>query len=160
MARRLIGGGRELRIAAAAEAAHCNAEALPGTSEIVQQLMLRLPVRLRARRNQYSNVLAVFAVPLGAFTVRPAAGLEGSLVLEVQQRVHPVGTLEVNVSAAPSVSTARPPAGHELLPSESDTPVSSSSGNDLDPGAINEHSNSGGRSSRKKEKDPGRGPSF
>jgi len=67
-------------------------------------------------------------VALGPLAVRSSLRSEKALVLEMEESIDRIGTLEIDVPSLPSVSAAGTPFGHKFLPAEGDAPVASAPG--------------------------------
>jgi hypothetical protein len=85
-ARRLIGGRREARVAAAAARAANGHHALAGRGEIAEELAGVTIAGHRAERHAHDQIAAAGASTVAALTVLAALGVVVALVTEVEQR--------------------------------------------------------------------------
>jgi hypothetical protein len=99
--------------------------------------MFRLSEDLSSGRYQDSDILAIFAMPLIAFSMAAALSLEDPLILKVQQGVHSIGTLNSNIAAFASIAAAGSASRDTLLPAKGKAAVPPASCNNLYFCAIN-----------------------
>ena len=137
-ARRAVGRGLELRIAAAADAALRQQDALARPGEVGDHGFLVLVQHLRAHRQLDDQVLAAGAAAVLAHAVMAAFGLEMLLVAEIDQRVQIVHRLGIDIAAAAAMAAVRAAELDELLAPEADRAGAAIAAADIDLGLVEE----------------------
>ncbi len=92
--------------------------------------------------NQNCYVETILAVPLVSFPVAAPLRLEYAFILEMEERVDPVGTFNVNVPPFPAVPAAGTALWHKFFSSESKTSISAISSFHFDLRTVNKQSSS------------------
>ncbi len=136
VARRLVSGCLEVRIAEAAIAALGDHDRLPDVGQIGEQRLAVLLIDLRAGRDLHGHVLAVRAGAVLAHAGAAVLRCEVLLVAIIDQRVQPVHGCDDHITAAPAVTAVRPAEFDELLAAERHAAVPPVSGADVDLGFI------------------------
>ena len=95
-----------------------------------------------ADRHGQSQIRSVFAVAFASKTMGAAPSPKISLVSVLDQSVVAHGGLHKDVSAPPSVATARPSSGNELFPSEGNAAAPAVSRPHADGSLIQKHPDS------------------
>ena len=122
MARRLVGGALEMRVAEAAVAALAQHDALARLGQVEQHRLLVLVEDLGADRHAHQDVLGLGAGAHLAHAVMAAPHLEMLLVAVVDQRVEVGHRLDHDVAALAAVAAVRPAELDELLAMKADAP--------------------------------------
>jgi len=103
----------------------------------MQQLVSGFPEDLRSGRNQNRDIQSIFSVPFVSLAVAASLSFKDPLILEVKQGIHPIGALDVDISALAAIAPAGPALGNKLFSSECKAAISPASGNYLYFCAIN-----------------------
>jgi len=105
----------------------------------MEHRMLGLPEYLGSRRHEDGNVVAVPAVAPRSFPMPASASPEKPPILEMEQRIDPIGALEIDIAPLASIPAAGPAARHEFLPAECNAAIATVPGTDGNPGPVYEH---------------------
>ena len=150
-------GGGKLGVSPAAPPAFCHQEALPRSVEIPESFPAAGVVDDGADGYHYGEIIAILAVPVGAFAVSASLRAKKAVVAELQQGVHVLGAFQDDIATPPAVPSAGPAAWNELFPAEGYTTISAPPAGNMDLGFVNEHVES--RSARQMA-EPDRVPPF
>ena len=139
LARGLVGGRREVGVAAAAASAVGDDDALVGAGE-VRRLFAGLVVVDDGADGDFQDDVDAFAAGfVGAFAVASALGFVFGIEAEVDERVVALAGFHDDVAALAAVAAGRAAAGDELLAAEGQAAVAAVAGFDSDCGFVDEH---------------------
>src|SRR5487761_1242419 len=139
LARRLVGGGGEVLIAATAATAAGQHDALVGTLKVVDQFAGGFVINDGAHRDFQNNVRTFAASTVGAFAVAAALRLMFRIEAKMDERVVALTGLKNHVPAVAAVTAGRATAWNELLPAKSHATIAAVAGFHPDPGLIDKH---------------------
>src|SRR5437867_319521 len=137
--RRLVRGGGETGVAAAAPASVCYQEPLAGRGEVVELLSALGVVDHRADRRLELDRLPLVPAAVAALAMASALGFMLGVETEMQKGVLVLSGDQINVPAAASIAAARTAARNIFFPPESQTAISAVSGFYVDPDFVDEH---------------------
>ena len=138
-ARRLVRGGREAGVAAAAGRSAHGPQALAGLGEVAEALAAVALGDDGAERHVEHEVLAARPVAIGALAVLAALGVVVALVVVIEERGQRGVGLEPDAGARAAVPPVGSAAGHVLLAAEADAAGAPVAPLDEDVDLVDEH---------------------
>ena len=141
VARRAIGGSREVRISKPAAAAARRQPAIAVVTEIVQQVAGCCVKDLCPDWNSNYQIVAIMSGTIRSLTVRTTLGSVLRVVTQMQERVERTVCNEDHIAAAATVTTGWTTARDKFLAPESRYTVTSVTPLHVNLGAINKHLN-------------------
>src|SRR5215813_4851396 len=137
--RRLVGRGREARVATPAPRAADREHALARCRQVAERLAGVAVGDDGPQRHLQDQVLAAGAVTVGTLTVGPALGVVVPAVVKVEERAQLRRGLEPDAAAVTPVAAVGPAVGDVLLAAEADAAGTSVAALDEDIDLVDEH---------------------